>query len=773
MPYPVPPSEPPAIVEYQTPESHDESISAENFSIAPQPQRLLNVDRVDADREVCRMASRLTVLPVAPDADGARPPQAFLLGGPLEVSWPLATKERSPSELTPKLSEINLSEINFPENSFSNNNFSEINISQVPPAPAPAPGEAVTPTPPTEGTPLPLSAEDVVKINSDRQEYNEQRQVVTAEGNVFMRLGNTVLNSQWLQVNLLTRFAVAQGQVLLTNGTQVIEGDRLEYDIVRNQGGMQQAKGQIVLNEATSTVATTLPTDVTAGAGYERALTERLRAGEPPRRVTNTGGLVIGVGAGLNQGVGLPNTGGTINRLRFESDDLTFTGEDWQGTNVRITNDPYSPPELELRSSHVTVRRLSPEQDEVIARRPRLVFENKVSIPLLRERVTIDRRERDPSLIRFGYDGGDRGGFFAETPLEPIVNDRFRFSITPQFYIQKAISGPDSISDLFGFKTRVNGKLSPTTNLEGRATFTTLNPDTIDDKTRANLLLRQKIGTHSLTGEYAYRDRIFNGSLGLRTVQQSLGVLLNSPIIPLGKTGINLSYEGSIQSINADTDQIDLLEPIRETNRTSLTRFQGGAALSRGFLLWQGTPLPTTPEAGIKYSPSPVIPYIRLFTGLNGTLTGYSNGDTQNFLSGSIGIQGQFGHFSRRWLDYTGWSISLSRIWKDGASPFLFDRIADSKVLALGLTQQIYGPIRFGVQTLINLDTKEAINTDLILEYSRRSYGLAIRYNPEQQLGSLSLRISDFNWRGGGEPFSRSEVRAVDGGVRRVNQEIQ
>jgi hypothetical protein len=771
MPYPVPPFEPPAIVEYQMPESHDESITAENFSIAPQPQRLFNVMPFaggGAER------SRLTVLPVAPDAHGAIPPQAFLLGGPLEVSWPLSTKERSPSELTPKLSEINISDINFPEINFSENNFSEINISQVPPAPAPPPGEAVTPNPPpTEGTPLPLSAEDVVKINSDRQEYNEQRQVVTGEGNVFMRLGNTVLNSQWLQVNLLSRFAVAQGQVLLTNGTQVIEGDRLEYDIVRNQGGMQQAKGQIVLNEATSTVATTLPTDVTAGAGYERALTERLRAGEPPRRVTNTGGLVIGVGAGLNQGVGLPTTGGTINRLRFESDDLTFTGEDWQGTNVRITNDPYSPPELELRSRHVTVRRLSPEQDEVIARRPRLVFENKVSIPLLRERVIIDRRERDPSLIRFGYDGGDRGGFYAETPLEPIVNDRFQFSISPQFYIQKAISGPDSISDLFGFKTRVNGKLSPTTNLEGRATFTTLNPDTIDDKTRANLLLRQQIGTHSLTGEYAYRDRIFNGSLGFRTVQQSLGVLLNSPIIPLGKTGINLSYEGSIQSINADTDQIDLLEPIRETNRTSLTRFQGGAALSRGFLLWQGTPLPATPEAGIKYTPSPVIPYIRLFTGLNGTLTGYSNGDTQNFVSGSIGIQGQFGHFSRRWLDYTGWSVSLSRIWKDGASPFLFDRIADSKVLALGLTQQIYGPIRFGVQTLINLDTKEAINTDLILEYSRRSYGLAIRYNPEQQLGSLSLRISDFNWRGGGEPFSRSEVRSVDGGVRRVNQEIQ
>lgn len=749
MSYPVPPSEPPAIVEYQMPPTQEQKLTtAESFSIAPQPQGVVN-----------------TALPFAPDANGARPPQAFLLGRPLEISWPLSTKKRFreasrrefPSEMVSELTETNISQ-----------------AIPVTPGPTPAPRETTSPREqPLEGTLVPLRADDVVKINADRQEYNQQRQVVTAEGNVFMRWGNTVLNSQRLEMNLLSRFAVAQEQVLLTNGTQVIEGKRLEYDLVRNQGGIQQARGQIFLNAATAAVATTLPTDVTAGAGYERALTEKLRAGEPPRQVRNTGGIVIGVGAGLNQGVGLPTTGGTINRLRFESNDLVFTGEDWQGTNVRITNDPFSPPELELRSSHVTVRRLSPEQDEVIARRPRLVFDNKVSIPLLRERVIIDRQERDPALIRFGYDGGDRGGFYAETPLEPVVNDQWRFSITPQFYIQKAIAGEDSISDLFGFKTRVNGKLSPTTNLEGKATFTTLNPDTIGDKTRANVLLRQEIGTHALTGEYAYRDRIFNGSLGFRTVQQSLGILLNSPIIPLGDSGINLSYQGSIQWINADTDQIDLLEPMRENNRTNLTRFQGGAALSRGFLIWQGTPLPATPAAGLRYTPSPVIPYIRLFTGLNGTLTGYSNGDTQSFVSGSIGLLGQFGHFSRPWLDYTGWSISFSRIWKDGASPFLFDRIADTKILALGLTQQIYGPIRFGVQTLINLDTKEAINTDLILEYSRRSYGIAIRYNPKQELGSLSLRISDFNWRGGGEPFSRSEVRAVDSGIRRINQELQ
>jgi len=73
------------------------------------------------------------------------------------------------------------------------------------------------------------------------------------------------------------------------------------------------------------------------------------------------------------------------------------------------------------------------------------------------------------------------------------------------------------------------------------------------------------------------------------------------------------------------------------------------------------------------------------------------------------------------------------------------------------------------VQTSLNLDTGERISTDFTLEYSRRTYGIALRYNPELELGSLSLRISDFNWAGGSDPFSASEVKPVVGG-RRVNE---
>ena len=127
------------------------------------------------------------------------------------------------------------------------------------------------------------------------------------------------------------------------------------------------------------------------------------------------------------------------------------------------------------------------------------------------------------------------------------------------------------------------------------------------------------------------------------------------------------------------------------------------------------------------------------------------------------------GYFSKQFFDYTGFNISLSQGINSGTSPFLFDRNVDTTVLSAGITQQLYGPLRVGFQTTINLDTGESSTTDYILEYSRRTYGITFRYNPVLELGAVSFRISDFNWTGGTNPFDPSEVKPVVGGVKRGN----
>ena len=183
--------------------------------------------------------------------------------------------------------------------------------------------------------------------------------------------------------------------------------------------------------------------------------------------------------------------------------------------------------------------------------------------------------------------------------------------------------------------------------------------------------------------------------------------------------------------------------------------------------LWFGQALPPTPEEGLKYTSTPVLPYLALSTGVTGVTSLYGNGDSQPSLSGTIGVSGQVGNFSRPFLDYTGFNLSFSQALRGDPSPFFFDRFADLKTLTWGITQQLYGPLRFGVQSAYNIDTDQEINTDLYFEYSRRTYSILLRYNTVLKVGSISLRISDFNWGGNPGPFDGTGIRPVIQGVPR------
>jgi hypothetical protein len=641
-------------------------------------------------------------------------------------------------------------------------------------SPSPQPSQGTEPG--TTVSPTPFSVGGVLELTADRQEYDEQRKVVTATGNVMLRFREALLDADRVEINLPNRLVVAEGNVALTRGSQVLRGERFEYYFVQDSGVILNANGQLYTPTAGTDLSIATPTDGTAPPAPP--LSNRITSEQPLQGISNPGGYSFVFGAGRRAGnVAAPRPGGTITQLRYQAERVDFDGRGAIAQNVRITNDPFSPPELELRADTARFTRLEPLVDEIVGTRPRLVFDQGFSLPILRNRITIDRRPRDPALITFGYDGEDRGGLYAQSNIEIVNTPTLRFTLSPQFFIQRAIfeEGPFSPS-VFGVKAGFDGQLSPRTSFSGAAVLTTLDLGEAADNLRANFRLQQVIGTtlpHTLSLEYAYRDRIYNGSLGYQTVRNSIGAILSSPVIPLGNTGIDLTYQASAQYINAETDRVDLLEPDRENDRISLARFLGTATISRGFTLWRGQGLPPTPTEGLRYTPRPVVPYVQLITSATGVGTAYSNGDTQNSLSGTIGLVGQFGHFSKPFLDYTGFNISYTQVVIGGQSPFLFDREVDTSVISAGITQQIWGPFRFGVQTVWSVNRAEDISTDFLLEYSRRTYNILLRYNPTLQLGSISFRINDFNWTGNPGLFD-NEVCPVVQGVNRCrgNREI-
>ena len=638
------------------------------------------------------------------------------------------------------------------------------------------------PTTETEFQPsIPIDRVEVIEVIADRQEYDRQTEVITAKGNVVMRFAQSVMTSDRLEINLKDRIAVAKGNVVLKRGSQVLRGNKFEYYLVADRGTISNAGGEIDRSSLTkdTNVRRELAPNQTI---LDRALSDRLMNEQPITNVTATDGFntTIGSSKDLSLVDDESSTGGTVERLRFEAERIDFEGTDWSATNLSLTNDPFSPPELELRAERANFERLDSSRNKLSTDKSRLVIDDRFTVPLLLSAFVFDNRPSRPGLFNLAFDGDERGGLYIERSWTILNKTNFDWKITPQYFLQRALfptafdfsesdEGGLFSSAVFGVKNSINVSLTPRTTLNNNLSLTSLNLGDLEDNLRAEVALQQIVGNpanpYTLALEYNYRDRLFNGSLGFQTVRSSIGGVVTSPNIAIGKTGVNLRYQASIQNINADTDRQDLLAVNRDNERTNLTRYQGAIFLNKNFSLWRGKALASTKEQGLRYTAVPVVPYLELVTGIQGVASFYSNGDRQPLLEGTIGLQGQIGHFSRSWLDYTGFIFSYSQNIRGDESPFLFDRLVDRQKLDLGITQQIYGPIKLGFNTSWDLNDNDEISTDYILEYSRRTHNVILRYNPVLELGSLSLRINDFDWEGDPQPF-RDEITPVNQGVK-------
>jgi hypothetical protein len=661
-----------------------------------------------------------------------------------------------------------------------------------PPGSPSSESNSASPVPSESPSPDDLPKEaSVIELVADRQEYDSIRNIVYAQGNVEMRFANAVLVADRLRVNLNDRVAVAEGEVILQRGDQTLRGERFEYYFVQDSGVIINANGEIYQPSIARDFSPSLPNSLTNTILPNQTLSDRLAANQPLQRITTTEGYSFGFGSSSVGGDPLgtdrgPEGSGMINRVRFQAERVNFDSQGWTAENVRLTNDPFSPPELEVQAKTATFRNIAPLVDEVRLSDSRLVFDQQNSIPTFQDRLVFDRRERQPGVISIGYDGTDRGGLYLETGFRLIDNDAVSFEIKPQFLIQKALSSRNFDTEpsfdvtetqdgvlspgVFGAVVNLETTFSPRTDFQAIGSFSSFDFNELENNVRARVALRHRGGELSnpfdYRLEYNYRERLFNGTLGFQTVNSSFGAIAVSPAIDLGNN-FSLSYQGSIQNIEAPTDRTNLIPPNATDNVITLMRYQGAAALRHYYFLWLGQALPPTPEEGLKYTPTPVLPYLQLLTGITGVASYYSSGDNQPSITGSIGISGQFGHFSKPMLDYTGLTLIFSQALRGDESPFFFDRFVDTKTLSWGITQQVYGPVRVGAQGSINLDTSEEISTDYFIEYSRRTYNVLIRYNPVLEVGSINLRISDFNWSGNPGPFDGTGIRPVIDGVVR------
>jgi Protein of unknown function (DUF3769)/LptA/(LptD N-terminal domain) LPS transport protein len=623
-----------------------------------------------------------------------------------------------------------------------------------PETPAPAPNlTAPSPLPrttPVQKTPINRSlAGGVIELRAEEQSYNSKEQVVTATGNVRVRFRNALLKADQVTVDIQSRKAVATGNVLIKRGEQILRGDKFDYDFGNDRGEVTSASGDVYQPtlERDVDIANKKPLPPSGSRFPEGSLADKLERDQPVTRIERRGatGTVIGTDREIEFQPPPAPPATTITRLRYRADKLEFDGKVLTGSGVRVTNDPFSPPELEVRADRATFKNIGPGQDQIDTSNGRVTIEQNVNIPLVVAQFGLGKTALETNPFGVGFDNDERGGLFFERTFKLTDND-----FAQRVIAQDKLTSLDSI----GVKTALTANLAPGTVFEAKAALTSLEPSVVGNNLRSSLSLTQDLdlptGKHKIVADSAYRERVFNGTLGFQDLQSSLGIGITSPKIALGDTGFNFDYNAGFRLLNAGTDRLGVGA---SDGRVNLGRFQMAANLNKSWRLWEGIGPDPNERSTYNYSPVPVIPYLNLNTGINAKVGSYTNGESQSLYGYAISLQGQIGHFTAPAFDYTGFNIGYSQGFLSGSSPFLFDRFQDTRVITAGINQHLFGPLKAGIQTSINVDTSRPISTDYYLEYSRRTFSIVTRYNPVLQLGSIGVRINDLDWRGQADPF--------------------
>jgi hypothetical protein len=635
---------------------------------------------------------------------------------------------------------------------------------EVPEAPAPAPSLTAPSALPRAPQKTPINrslAGGIIELRAEEQSYDSKEQIVTASGKVRVRFRNALLRADQVTVDIQSRKAVATGNVLIKRGEQILRGDKFDYDFGNDKGEVTSASGDVyqpTLERDVDIANNKPPVLPPSGSRFpEVSLADKLERDQPVSKIERRGatGTVIGTDREIEFQPPPAPPATTITRLRYRADKLEFDGKLLTGSGVRVTNDPFSPPELEVRADRATFKNIGPGQDQIDTSNARVTIEQSVNIPLVVAQFGLGKSALETNPFGVGFDNDERGGLFFERTFKLTDNDKVLWTLTPQYFAQRVIAQDKLTSlDSIGVKTAVTAKLAPGTVFEAKAALTSLEPSVVGNSLRSSLSLTQDLdlptGKHKIVADSAYRERVFNGTLGFQDLQSSLGISITSPKIALGDTGVIFDYNAGFRLLNSGTDRVGVGAG---DGRVNLGRFQMAANLNKSWRLWEGIGPDPNERSTYNYSPVPVIPYLQLNTGINARVGSYTNGESQSLYGYGISLQGQVGHFTAPAFDYTGFNVGYSQGFLSGSSPFLFDRFQDTRVITAGINQHLFGPLKAGIQTSINVDTARPISTDYYLEYSRRTFSIVTRYNPVLQLGSIGFRINDLDWRGQADPF--------------------
>ncbi len=465
---------------------------------------------------------------------------------------------------------------------------------------------------------------------------------------------------------------------------------------------------------------------------------------------------------------------GRITRWRVQASKVLITEDGWKAERMAFSNDPYTPAQTMVEAEDVIAEEQKDGSTIIKTGSNRLVLEQRLSIPVSR-RHKVEKVEEVENWWVLGIDREDRDGFYVGRNLKPIkLTENYSLSLQPQFNFQRALDGktksyiaPGSssesdeirqsseFSDLFGLEAILDGKIFDW-NLQSNADISTFNSTNFLNGSRYWGGLT-KNSTLPIIGNFdtrlfsAYRYRAWNGSLGETNIYSAIGAFLQKKgDWEFGNSKNNYLFRVGLGNYQA--------ENYRSESLSDLWRGNIYGSMTSIYELIAGQMAPLDSQNAYRYSPVAIKPGLSFNTNINFSFSAYGDGRKQSTFGLSGGPTLTLGTFTKKFFDYTRFSLTTGGTFKQGSSPFSFDQAIDLGTLGLGITQQIYGALVVDAGFEYNIDPAssnygEMINSNVEFRIQRRAYDFGIYYNPYKKIGGFRIRLNDFNFNGTGIPF--------------------
>ena len=569
---------------------------------------------------------------------------------------------------------------------------------------------------------------------------SEKNNILYAEEDVIVRYKGNILKVDKLLFDKKNKVLKAEGNIQLKINNQIFKADEIEYDFVRKIGYFKNLVGFINLDSIISDF------DSESQISYENFLSkipsiQKDKITYTPQKNTN---------------------------WIFSTKYIKIDQDKWSSKKAFLTNDLLGTNQIKIQLNQFEV---FPSKDKFNfnSKINYVILEDKITIPFWFGNRTISKKSKEDFSFQnrwnTGYDEFNNDGFFIGRKLNSIeLGNKLALNIEPQFLLQRALKGKTksfvqknysinspkverniSLSDYFALSSSIQGKINDWDLKITKELYSfDLNEFANAFRTRAELSKEIKLFNGVFFNRIfgAYRERVWNGSIGESEVYKAYGLQINQA---------NNWKDGSVKRNQTITFGLGNYEA-EELNSSAFANSYKG---SINYQFNQKVPLHEKRidseyiDRSFEYIPKPIRQgfYINSNIAINYSL--YEDDKSQQYLGVGIGPEMIIGDFKRKFFDYTHIKIQPFYKFKSGKSIFKFDQVSDKFTMDLNFDQHLVGPLLIETKATINLDKDsnhfgDFINSRIGINFKKRSYSFGVFYQPHNQAGGINFNLNGF-----------------------------